>query len=102
MSTRRWPASARFKEISIAIRLYLLTRSEFLWDYVLAMTNNESERSLDEQTNKMSNKVDEIIGGLKMIRKEKGAFWQAQFERLVERVERLERHAGLQPLPAVL
>lgn len=70
-------------------------------EFQLKLTEQSFEQKLEDTfsayTKKMLDKFDEVIGELQMIREEK-VFQQAQFERLVERVERLEQHAGLQPL----
>lgn len=70
-------------------------------EFQLKLTEQRFEQKLEdtfsEYTKKMLDKFDQVIGELQMIREEK-VFQQAQFERLVERVERLEQHAGLQPI----
>ena len=70
-------------------------------EFQLKLTEQRFEQKLEDTfsvyTKKMLDKFDEVIGELKTIREE-GVFQQAQFERLVERVERLEQHVGLQPL----
>jgi len=74
-------------------------------EFQLKLTEQRFEQKLEDTfskyTKEMLDKFDQVIGELQMIREE-NVFRQAQFERLVERVERLEQHAGLQPLPAVL
>lgn len=74
-------------------------------EFQLGLTEQRFEQKLEDTfsvyTKKMLDKFDEVIGELKTIREEK-VFQQAQFERLVGRVERLEQHLGLQPLPTVL
>lgn len=74
-------------------------------EFQLKMTEQRFGQKLEDTfskyTKEMLDKFDQVIGELQMIRKE-NVFQQAQFERLVERVERLEQHAGLQPLPTVL
>ncbi len=74
-------------------------------EFQLKMTEQSFGQKLEDAfskyTKEMLDKFDQVIGELQMIREEK-IFQQAQFERLVERVERLEQHAGLQPLQTVL
>jgi ABC-type Na+ efflux pump permease subunit len=74
-------------------------------DFQLKLTEQRFEQKLEDTFSKymkeMLDKFDRVIGELQMIREE-NVFRQAQFERLVERVERLEQHAGLQPLPTTL
>ena len=73
--------------------------------FQLKITERRFEQKLEDTfskyTKEMLDKFDQVIGELQMIREE-NVFRQVQFERLVERVERLEQHAGLQPLPVVL
>jgi len=70
-------------------------------EFQLKLTEQRFEQKLEDTfskyTKEMLDKFDQVIGELQMIREE-NVFQQAQFERLVERVERLEQHAGLQPL----
>jgi len=70
-------------------------------EFQLKLTEQRFEQKLEDTFSKymkeMLDKFDRVISELQMIREE-SVFQQAQFERLVERVERLEQHAGLQPL----
>ena len=70
-------------------------------EFQLKLTERRFEQKLEDTFSKymkeMLDKFDRVINELQMIREE-NVFRQAQFERLVERVERLEQHAGLQPL----
>ena len=70
-------------------------------EFQLKLTEQRFEQKLEDTFSKymkeMLDKFDRVISELQMIREE-NVFQQAQFERLVERVERLEQHAGLQPL----
>ena len=70
-------------------------------EFQLKLTEQRFEQKLEDTFSKYSkemlDKFDLVIGELQKIREE-NVFGQAQFERLVARVERLEQHVGLEPL----
>jgi len=70
-------------------------------EFQLKLTEQKFEQKLEDTFSKYSkemlDKFDLVIGELQKIREE-NVFGQAQFERLVARVERLEQHVGLEPL----
>ncbi len=70
-------------------------------EFQLGLTEQRFEQKLEDTFSKYSkemlDKFDLVIGELQKIREE-NVFGQAQFERLVARVERLEQHVGLEPL----